>query len=185
PKGLAPGVVERLLDSCDRQRLIGCRDYAVLLLLWRLGLRAGEVAAISLDDLNWRAGEVLVHGKAHREEAMPLPVDVGGALVAYLRRRPRSEHRPLFLGAQAPFGPISSDVVAMVVRRACRRAGLPEVGPHRLRHTTATEMLRAHLSLEEIAQVLRHRQLESTAHYARVDRDALRPLALAWPGDWS
>ena len=114
-----------------------------------------------------------------------VPVDVGEAVVAYLRVRPDSEHRALFLCAQAPFGPISSGVVATIVRRACRRAGVPEVGPHRLRHTAATEMLRARCSLEEIAQVLRHRQLESTAHYERVDRDSLRALALPWPGDRS
>ena len=113
---------------------------------------------------------------------MPLPVDVGEALVGYLRVRPASEHRALFLLAQAPFGPVSSHVVAMIVRRACRRARIPEVGPHSLRHTAATEMLRASVSLEEIAQVLRHRQLQSTAIYARVDVDSLRELALPWPG---
>ncbi len=113
---------------------------------------------------------------------MPLPVDVGVALVGYLRVRPASEHRAFFLLAQSPFGPVSSHVVAMIARRACRRAGIPEVGPHRLRHTAATEMLRARCSLEEIAQVLRHRQLQSTALYARVDLDSLRVLALPWPG---
>ena len=126
---------------------IGRRDFAVLLLLSRLGLRAGEVAAIGLDDVDWRAGELLVHGKGHREDTMPLPVDVGEALVAYLRVRPASEHRALFLCAQAPFGPVSSHVVAMIVRRACRRARIPEVGPHSLRHTAATEMLRARARL--------------------------------------
>ena len=105
--------------------------------------------------------------------------------MSYLRVRPSSEHRVLFLCVLAPFGPITSSVVANVVRRACRRAGVPELGPHRLRHTAAAEMLRARVSLEEIAQVLRHRQLVSTAHYARVDRDSLRPLALPWPGDRS
>jgi len=131
------------------------------------------------------SGELLVRGKGHRQDGMPLPVDVGEAMVSYLRVRPRSEHRVLFLCVLAPFGPISSGGVATIVRRACRRAGLAQVGPHRLRHTAATEMLRAHVSLEEIAQVLRHRHLESTANYARVDRDSLRPLALPWPGDRS
>ena len=116
---------------------------------------------------------------------MPLPVDVGDAVVAYLRVRPGSAHRALFLCAHAPFEPVSGGVVATIVRRACRRAGVPEMGPHRPRHTAATEMLRARCSLEEIAQVLRHRQLESTAHYARVDRDSLRPLAMPWPGSRS
>jgi integrase/recombinase XerD len=185
PKGLEPEAVTAMLEACDRGRLIGRRDLAILLLLTRLGLRAGEVAAITLDDVDWRAGELLVHGKGHRQDGMPLPVDLGEALVSYLRLRPSSEHRRLFLCVLAPFGPITSSVVLNVVRRACRRAGVPEVGPHRLRHTAATEMLRARVSLEEIAQVLRHRQLVSSAHYARVDRDSLRPLALPWPGDRS
>jgi integrase/recombinase XerD len=185
PKGLEPEAIAAMLAVCDRERLIGRRDLAVLLLLVRLGLRAGEVAGIELDDVDWRAGELLVHGKGHRHDGMPLPVDVGEALVAYLRVRPSSEHRVLFLCVLAPFGPISNNVVANVVRRACRQAGVPQVGPHRLRHTTATQMLRARASLEEIAQVLRHRHLVSTAHYARVDRDSLRALALPWPGDRS
>ena len=182
PKAVAPEVITALLSSCDLELAIGRRDFAVLLLLSRLGLRAGEVAAIGLDDVDWRAGELLVHGKGHREDTLPLPVDVGVALVAYLRVRPVSEHRALFLCAQAPFGPVSSHVVAMIVRRACRRAQIPEVGPHSLRHTAATEMLRARCSLGEIAQVLRHRQLQSTAIYARVNIDSLRELALPWPG---
>jgi site-specific recombinase XerD len=135
-----------------------------------------------LDDVDWRAGKLLVHGKGYREDTMPVPVDVGEALVGYLQVRPVSEHRALFLCAQAPFGPISGHVVAMVVRRACRRARIPEIGPHRLRHTAATEMLRARCSLEEIAQVLRHREVRSTAIYARVDLESLRALALPWPG---
>ena len=117
-------MITALLASCDLQLVIGRRDFAVLLLLSRLGLRAGEVAAIRLDDVDWRAGELLVHGKGHREDTM-LPVDVGEALVEYLRVRPASEHRALFLCALAPFGPVSSHVVAMIVRRACRRAGIP------------------------------------------------------------
>jgi integrase len=185
PKGVERDAVTAMLAACDRERLIGRRDLAVLLLLTRLGLRTGEVAAIELDDVDWRAGELLVHGKGHRQDGMPLPVDVGEAVVSYLRVRPSSEHRRLFLCVLAPFGPITSSVVLNVVRRACRRAGVPEVGPHRLRHTAATEMLRARVLLEEIAQVLRHRQLVSTAHYARVDRDSLRPLALPWPGERS
>jgi integrase/recombinase XerD len=182
PKAVAPEVISVLLASCDLEIVIGRRDFAVLLLLSRLGLRAGEVAAIQLEDVDWRAGELLVHGKGHREDTMPMPVDVGESLVAYLRVRPASQNRALFLCALAPLGPISSHVVAMVVRRACRRARIPEVGPHRLRHTAATEMLRASVPLEEIAQVLRHRQLQSTAIYARVDVDSLRALALPWPG---
>jgi integrase/recombinase XerD len=181
PRGLEPAVVAKLLASCDRRRAVGRRDYAILLLLVRLGLRAGEVAALRLDDVDWRRGEILVRGKGRRHDRLPLPADVGEALVSYLRRRPRSECRALFLCMTAPRGPVSRQVVFAIVRAACVRAGLPPVGPHRLRHTAATEMLRAGASLPEIAQVLRHRTLETTAIYAKVDRGALRSLAQPWP----
>ena len=182
PRGLEPAVVGRLLASCDRRRTVGRRDHAILLLLVRLGLRAGEVAAIRLEDVDWRRGEILVRGKGSRQDRLPLPVDVGEALVSYLRRRPRSDSRALFLSVIAPRGEINRDTVAWAVRAACIRAGLPRVGPHRLRHTAATEMLRAGASLPEIAEVLRHRELRTTALYAKVDRDALRGLARPWPG---
>jgi site-specific recombinase XerD len=185
PRGLEPASVVRLLASCDRRRTVGRRDYAVLLLLARLGLRAGEVAAMGLDDVDWRRGEILVRGKGGRRDLLPLPVDVGEALVSYLRRRPRGGCRALFLCVRAPRGPISRQLVSGVVRNACVRAGLPSVGSHRLRHTAATGMLRAGASLAEIAQVLRHNQLETTALYAKVDRVALRPLARPWPGGGS
>jgi integrase/recombinase XerD len=182
PKGLAPEAVAGMLASCDSESVIGRRDRAVLLLLSRLGLRAGEVARIVLEDIDWRAGELLVRGKGHRQDGMPLPIDVGEAIVSYLRVRPGSEHRALFLCVCAPFGPVSRACVTTIVRCSCRRAGLPRVGPHRLRHTAASEMLRARVPLEEIAQVLRHRELQSTVKYARVDRDSLGALALSWPG---
>lgn len=182
PRGLEPAAVARLLASCDRRRLTGRRDYAVLLLLARLGLRAGEVAAMRLEDLDWRGGEMLVRGKGNRHERLPLPVDVGKALVSYLRWRPRSECRAVILCVRAPLGPVSAGAVSQAVRAACTRAGLERVGAHRLRHTAATGMLRAGASLPEIAQVLRHQRLETTAQYARVDRQALRALALPWPG---
>jgi site-specific recombinase XerD len=182
PRGLEPAAVDRLLASCDRRSLTGRRDYAVLLLLARLGMRAGEVAAIRLEDLDWRGGELLVRGKGNRRERLPLPVDVGTALVSYLRWRPRSECRAMFLCVRAPLGPLSAGVVSQLVRAACTRAGLARVGAHRLRHTAATGMLRAGSSLPEIAQVLRHQRLETTAQYARVDRQALRALARPWPG---
>lgn len=182
PRGLAPEAVAGMLASCDPETVIGRRDRAVLLLLSRLGLRRGEVAGIVLDDIDWRAGELLVRGKGHRQDRMPLPVDVGEAIVSYLRVRPDSEHRALFLCGCAPFGPVSCACVTTIVQCSCQRAGLPRVGPHRLRHTAASEMLRARVPLEEIAQVLRHRDLQSTVKYARVDRDSLRALALAWPG---
>src|SRR5664279_543321 len=181
PRGLEPAAVRRLLASCDRRRLAGRRDYAILLLLSRLGLRAGEVAAISLDDIDWRAGMLLVHGKGNREDALPVPTDVGEAIVSYLRRRPRCECRALFLRVTAPRQGMDRCTVAWVVRAACDRAGLPRVGAHRLRHTAATEMLRAGASLAEIGQVLRHREQKTTAIYAKVDHAALRTLARPWP----
>jgi len=181
PRGLAPAVVGKLLASCDRRRLIGRRDFAILLLLARLGLRAGEVAAIGLDDVDWRDGLLLVRGKGSRQDVLPLPVDVGEAIVAYLRARPRCECRALFLRVTAPREGLNRCTVAWVVRAACDRAGLPRVGAHRLRHTAATEMLRAGASLAEIGQVLRHREQKTTAIYAKVDRQVLRALARPWP----
>jgi integrase/recombinase XerD len=181
PQGLEPAVVRQLLASCDRRRLTGRPDFAILLLLSRLGLRAGEVAAISLDDIDWRSGMLLVHGKGNREDALPLPTDVGEAIVSYLRRRPRCGCRALFLLVTAPLHGMDRCTVAWVVRAACDRAGLPRVGAHRLRHTSATQMLRAGASLPEIGQVLRHREQKTTAIYAKLDHAALRPLAREWP----
>jgi integrase/recombinase XerD len=183
PRGLDPAAVRRLLASCDRRTLTGLRDFAVLLLLSRLGLRAGEVAAITLDDLDWRGGLLLVHGKGSREDALPLPVDVGEAIVAYLRRRPRCECRALFLRVAAPRQGLNRCTVAWVVRAACDRAGLPRVGAHRLRHTAASQMLQAGATLPEIGQVLRHREPKTTAIYAKVDHRSLGTLARPWPGD--
>ncbi|MCA1699769.1 MAG: site-specific integrase, partial [Actinobacteria bacterium] len=182
PRGLEPAAVAKLLASCDRRRTVGRRDYAILLLLVRLGLRAGEVAAIQLDDVDWRGGEILVRGKGNRHERLPLPADVGEALASYLRRRPRIECRALFLRALAPAGALPGKAIGGVVHEACVRAAIGPVGPHRLRHTAATGMLRAGASLREVAEVLRHRQLETTAIYAKVDRSALRALAQPWPG---
>lgn len=181
PRGLDAATVTKLLASCDRRRTVGRRDYAILLLMARLGLRAGEVAALELDGLDWRAGEIVVHGKGNREDRLPLPVDVGEALVDYLRVRPRTDSRIVFMRVLAPAGPLGHGVKS-VVPTACERAGVPVVGAHRLRHTAATGMLGAGASLPEIAQVLRHRQLRSTVIYAKVDRKALRPLGLPWPG---
>jgi integrase/recombinase XerD len=182
PRGLDPAVVKRMLSSCDRRRTVGRRDYAILLLLARLGLRAGEVAAIELDDLDWRVGELLVHGKGGRHDRLPLPADVGEAIVSYLRRRRQTDSRALFLRVVAPVGAIHSSAVSAIVRTACTRAGVPSVGAHRLRHTAATEMLKAGASLAEIGEVLRHREQKTTARYAKVDRKALRVLARPWPG---
>lgn len=181
PRGLEPATVKRLLAGCDRRRTVGRRDYAILLLLSRLGLRAGEVAAITLDDVDWRSGLLLVRGKGNRQDLLPLPVDVGEAIVSYLRRRPRCECRALFLCLTAPRRGLDRCTVAWVVRSACDRAGVPRVGAHRLRHTAATEMLRAGASLAEIGQVLRHREQKTTAIYAKIDRAAVRALARRWP----
>jgi integrase/recombinase XerD len=181
PRGLEPGAVRKLLASCDRRTLVGRRDYGILLLLVRLGLRAGEVAGLQLEDVDWRAGELLVRGKGSRRDLLPLPVDVGEALVSYLRRRPRCECRALFLRVTAPRRELNRSAIGWVVRAACDRAGLPRVGAHRLRHTAATEMLRAGASLAEIGRVLRHREQKTTSIYAKVDRKALRALARPWP----
>jgi integrase/recombinase XerD len=182
PRGLEPAAVRRLLASCDRRRTVGRRDYAVLLLLSRLGLRAGEVAALRLEDVDWRRGELRVRGKGKRLECVPLPVDVGRALVSYLRRRPGGCSRALCVCVRAPGGPLSPLGVSGIVHRACGRAGLEPVNAHRLRHTAATQILRAGGSLPEVAEVLRHRQLATTAIYAKVDRRALRALVRPWPG---
>jgi len=181
PRGLKPPAVRKLLASCDRRRTIGRRDYAIVLLLSRLGLRRGEVAAIQLEDIDWRAGLLLVRGKGSRQDVLPLPVDVGEALVSYLRRRPRCESRALFVRITAPLQGLAPHTIGWIVREACTRAGLPRVGAHRLRHTAATEMLRAGASLAEIGQVLRHREQKTTAIYAKIDRRALRALARPWP----
>jgi integrase/recombinase XerD len=181
PRGLDPAAVKRLLASCDRRRTVGRRDYAVLLLLSRLGLRAGEVAALTLEDLDWRTGELLVAGKGGRYERLPLAVDVGEAIVSYLKRRPRSDSTALFLRVVAPAGALRTSAVSGIVRSACKRAGLPSVGSHALRLTAATEMLKHGASLAEIGEVLRHREQKTTSIYAKVDRKTLRPLARPWP----
>jgi site-specific recombinase XerD len=183
PRGIEPAQARALLSSCDRRTALGRRDHAMLVVLLRLGLRAGEVARLRLDDLDWRAGELIVRGKGSRLDRLPMPVEVGYAITAYLRHgRPRSERREVFLRARAPFEPIATGTVSSTVRRACRRAGIAEVGSHRLRHTLACDMVRAEVPLVEIAQVLRHKSLQSSAIYARVDLDTLRGLAAEWPG---
>jgi len=182
-KALDARSVARLLASCDRRTWVGRRDFAILTLLSRLGLRAGEVAALRLSDIDWRAGEVLIRGKGCRQERLPLPADVGQALAGWLARgRLRCESVLVFTRVRAPHGGLSAGAVTQVVRRACERAGLPIVGAHRLRHTAATEMLRAGGSLTEVGQVLRHRGREVTSIYAKVDRRALVQVVQPWPG---
>ena len=183
PRGISTADARALLDCCDRRHALGRRDYAVIVTLLRLGLRRGEVAGLRLDDIDWRAGELVVRGKGAREERLPLPADVGEAIAVYLRRgRPQSSRREVFLRSKAPYEPIASGTVASTVRRACRRAGISEFGSHRLRHTAACEMVKANVPLVRIGQVLRHRSLQSTAIYARVDVERLRALAVPWPG---
>lgn len=183
PRGISKADAAAVLGSCDRRSALGRRDYALIVTLLRLGLRRAELAQLRLEDIDWRAGELVVRGKGGREDRLPLPCDVGEAIASYLRRgRPASDRREVFLRARAPFDPIAPGTVASTVRRACRRAGVAEVGSHRLRHTAACEMVAAQVPLVEIAQVLRHRSLQSTAIYARVDLDRLRLLAQPWPG---
>jgi len=183
PRGISRADARALLGSCDRRQALGRRDHAIIILLLRLGLRRSEVAGLTLDDIDWRAGELTVRGKGAREDRLPLPADVGDAIAAYLRRgRPRSDRREVFLRSKAPYDPIASGTVASTVRRACRRAGIAEFGSHRLRHTAACEMVGANVPLVRIGQVLRHRSLQSTAIYARVDVEQLRLLAAPWPG---
>jgi integrase/recombinase XerD len=183
PRALDARVVARLLDSCDRRTKTGRRDFAAMMVLARLGLRACEVAAIELSDIDWVAGELLVRGKGGRRERLPLPIDVGRALAGYVQRgRPGVGSERLFLRVNAPIGGLSGDGVSRVVHSACRRCGVPLVGAHRLRHTVATETLRAGASLEEIGQLLRQQSTFTTAIYARVDRTGLRELARPWPG---
>lgn len=181
PRGVSPETVTALLASCDRGRVVGRRDSAIVLLLVRLGLRAGEVAGLGLDDLDWRAGEVLVRGKGGRRDHLPLPVDVGEALADYLRHRSRSEQRAVFLQMKEGAPPITRHTVNGLVRWASVRAGVKPVAPHQLRHTAASGMLAAGASLGEIAQVMRHSQQRTTEVYARVDRVALRTVARPWP----
>jgi integrase len=184
PRSLQPGEARRLLAACDRRTVAGRRDFAMLMLLARLGMRAGEVRGLTLDDIDWRAGELVVQGKGRRLERLPLPEDVGQALSAYLRRgRPATaQGRTVFVRVRAPHRPLSSSGMTQAVVAAAARAGLERVSAHRLRHTVATEMVRAGVRLPDVGQVLRHRRLATTAIYAKVDRERLRLLARPWPG---
>jgi site-specific recombinase XerD len=183
PRALEAEQVHALLDSCDRLTVAGIRDFAILTMLVRLGLRRGEVASLRLDDIDWRAGEIIVRGKGQRIERLPLPADVGEAIAVYLRdaRPPGFSGRELFVRIKAPRRPLTAGGVTQVVVSASKRAGLGEVTAHRLRHTAATELLRAGAPLHEIGELLRHRSVLTTAIYAKVDRDRLRELARPWP----
>jgi integrase/recombinase XerD len=185
PKALPAEHAARIVASCDRSTAVGCRDHAILVMLSRMGLRGCEVSRLLLEDLDWRAGEVIVRGKREYHERLPLPVDVGTALVDYLQHaRPRTGDRHVFLTSTRPHVPLSEEsrIVGQIVLRASKRAGLGRIGVHRLRHTVATEALRAGAPLEEIASLLRHRDWVTTMGYAKVDWDRLRELARPWPG---
>lgn len=182
PSFLTGEEINRLLASCDRRTTVGRRDYAVLVLLARMGLRAGEVAGLELSDVDWRVGEILVRGKGRREERLPLPAEVGEAVAGWLHRgRPPCECPQVITRVRAPHRRLSSSGISAVVEAACKRAGLPVVHAHRLRHSAATQMLQAGAGLTEVGQVLRHRSLLTSAIYTKVDRTALAELALPWP----
>jgi integrase/recombinase XerD len=181
-RALRPADIALLLQGCGRDTATGRRDYAVLILLARMGLRAGEVAALSVDDVDWRDGQILVRGKGHRHELLPLPVDVGQALAAYCRHdRPRGGHRGLLLLARAPYTGLTAATVSATVGRACARVGLPRAGAHQLRHAAATALRRAGASPLEVGQVLRHSHPGTTARYGSIDVAELVAVTQAWP----
>lgn len=186
PKHLPTEAVQRVLGACERSTVRGKRDYAILLLLARLGLRAGEIVALQLDDIDWANAELAIRSKKGEGWArLPLSVDVGRALARYLAVRPPSSFRNVFVRGYAPYTPfVASGPVSVLVRKAIERAGVKSArtGAHVFRHSLATEMLRRGASFDEIGRVLRHRDPNSTAIYAKVDLGALRELALPWPG---
>jgi site-specific recombinase XerD len=186
PRAIPTDAVRELLASINRRTAIGRRDYAILLLLTRLGLRAGEVVRLDLDDINWNVGSVSIQGKGDQRSVLPLPADVGNAIAAYLRHgRPQSNSRRVFLRAKAPIrGFLDQRAVGSLVRNTLAHAGIkaPTHGAHQFRHALATEMLRHGASLNEIGEVLRHRSPQTTEIYAKVDLDSLRTLCLPWPG---
>lgn len=186
PRYLEADDVERIISSCDQSRPQGVRDRAVLLLLARLGLRAGDIVALRIDDIDWSRGTVRVRGKGRKEVRLPLPQDAGDAVLEYLQSaRPRFDHDRLFLCINAPVRPLaSSSVVSGIVRCAIERAGLPDPpskGAHLLRHSAATTMLRSGASLDTVATVLRHESSDMTAHYAKVDLALLASVVQPWP----
>jgi integrase/recombinase XerD len=190
PRYLPPADVERVIASCDHTKTHGIRDRAILLLLARLGLRAGDILGMRLDDIAWEEGTLRVRGKGRREVRLPLPQDAGDALLHYLEQaRPLVDNDRIFLRSSAPYRPFAApSVVSGVVKLALKRAGItdaPSRGANLLRHSAATAMLRAGATLDAIGTVLRHRSVDTTAHYAKVDVAMLRQVAQPWPGDAS
>jgi site-specific recombinase XerD len=186
PRAIPADQVELLLSSIDRKTAVGRRDYAILLILARLGLRAGEIKALKLGDLDWQEGLITVRGKSGRYSQLPLPADVGAAIADYLRNaRPTAESRCVFLRARAPAGTFRSEcAIACIVKHALERAGIdtPRKGAHQFRHGLASQMLQQGATLSEIGELLRHRSPQTTAIYAKVDLVSLATLALPWPG---
>ena len=187
PTFLPAAQVQKALDGCDRATPMGRRDYAILMMLAKLGLRADEVATLTLDDIDWRAGEMLVRAKGRQRARMPIPPDVGAAIVGYLRNgRPKSSCRRLFIRALAPHvGFASGCAITMIAKTALDRVGIKGCahrGAHIFRHSLATELLRSGATLTEIGQLLRHESHDTTRIYAKVDIEALRTLSLPWPG---
>jgi integrase/recombinase XerD len=183
PARVDAATMAALLDSCDRATEAGRRDYAVLLLFSRLGLRSADTARLTLDDFDWRAGEITIRGKGGRTDTFPLPWDVGEAAAGYLRDRRHSAGRAVFLTVMPPFRGLASHGLGAVVHRACRRAGVPGCGPHTLRHSLASGLLAAGASLPEVGEILRHSDPRTTAIYAKVDRAALASLVRPWPAE--
>jgi site-specific recombinase XerD len=186
PRFLPAATVERILKRCDQKTSVGRRNHAILLLLARLGVRAGEVVGLSLDDIDWDSGQIIIRGKGGKSVPLPLPSDVGAALAAYLRNdRPPSASRRVFLRHRAPLTGFSNpSTLSSIVRRALKHAGIESAhtGAHVLRHSLATSLLRQGGSLDEIGDLLRHQSPNTTAIYAKVDVAALHSLAVAWPG---
>lgn len=182
PRGISSADVEALVAACDGDSDIGRRDRAIVLLLCRLGLRGGEVIGLRLDDIDWRSAEIVVVGKGGRRDRLPLPADVGTALAEYLEARPHVDDRRVFLRQSAPIqGLAETGAIRSVLERACARAHMPYVNPHRLRHGLATTLLGNGVSLRDIGQVLGHQATGVTATYARVDVTTLGALARPWP----
>ncbi|MHB8191054.1 MAG: tyrosine-type recombinase/integrase [Ferrimicrobium sp.] len=186
PKAMPTKDVAKLVKSCDHREAVGRRDFAILMLLWRLGLRAGEVARLELGDIDWRSGEVVIRGKGNRNDKLPLPSDVGEAIVNWLQQgRPQCSDAAVFVRVHAPIGRLSPGGITSVVRNGCKRAAVPLAGAHRLRHSAATEMLRSGSNLIEVGQVLRHRDRSTTAIYAKIDHRSLSEVVQPWPGGTS
>ncbi|GAA1624516.1 site-specific integrase [Nonomuraea maheshkhaliensis] len=186
PRGVEADTLAAVLACCDRATPIGLRDTAILIVLSRLGLRSAELAALRLEDVDWRRGEILVRGKGDRHQRLPLPTDVGQVIVDYLRDgRPATDSRAVFVRSRAPYRALTPSGLGAVVANAAGRAGVGRLSPHRLRHALAGRTLAAGATLAEVSQLLRHQRLKTTAIYAKVDIEALRVIARPWPAQRS